>query len=113
MPLDQGLKPRQANAPYIALFDYNLAGWQEGMLTQFPPLSYVYQNPFFYRTDKQGRLELLGRLSLDAIPPEQRANRFMQVTGIAEDMKIIALQGSDDTEDIPSAWKSYKRLPWN
>lgn len=72
MPLDQRLQPRQANTPCLALFDYDLAGWQEdGMLTQFHPLSYVYLDPFFYRTDKQGRLEALGPFSLDAIPPEQ------------------------------------------
>jgi hypothetical protein len=70
--------------PYVALFDYDLADWQEDMLTQFPPLSYVYLNPFFYTTDKQGRLEVLGMFSLDAIPPEQWASHFMQVTRIVE-----------------------------
>jgi hypothetical protein len=71
MPLHQRLQPRQANTPYVALFDYTMSGWQEYMLTQYLPLSYIYLNPFFYTTDQQGRLEVLGLFSLDVIPPEQ------------------------------------------
>jgi hypothetical protein len=113
MPLNQRLQPRQANTPYVALFDYAMSGWQEDMLTQFLPLSSIYLDPFFYTTDQQGRLEVLGAFSLEVIPPEQWANRFKQITGIAENMKIIPFPGIDDAVNIPSLWKSYKRLPWN
>jgi len=113
MPLIQRLQPQQANTPYVALYDYDLVGWQENMMTQVPPLSYIYLTPFFYRTDKQGKLEVLGPFSLNTIPPEQWASRFKQVTGVAENTKIIPLPESDNTENIPSLWKSYKQLPWN
>lgn len=78
------------------------------MLTRSPPCAYLYLDLFFYTTDKQGRLEVLGAFSLDVIPPEQWASRFQQVTEIALDMKIIPLQESNTSPNIEALWRSYQ-----
>lgn len=69
----------------------------------------MYVKPFFYSTDKQGSLQVLCAFPVDSIPPQEWASRFKQVTGIAEDTKVIPLSSeSANTENIEALWKSYK-----
>jgi hypothetical protein len=108
-PLNQQLRARQVDLTYMVFFDPFLLAWHEDLPSCFPAEASVYVKPFFYRTDKQGRLQVLGTFPVDSIPPHEWASRFKQVTGIAENTKVILLpSGSTRTENIEALWKSYK-----
>jgi hypothetical protein len=91
-PLDQRLRARQVDLPYMVLFDPFLLAWHEDLPSCFLAEAYVYAKPFFYRSDTHGRLQVLGAFPVDSIPPHGWASRFKQVTGIAEDTRVIPLQ---------------------
>jgi hypothetical protein len=108
-PLGQRLRARQVDLTYMVLFDPFLLAWHEDIPSCFPAEAYVYVKPFFYHTDKQGRLQVLDAFTVDSIPPHEWASRFKQVTGIAEDTKVIPLPlESTSIENIEALWKSYK-----
>jgi hypothetical protein len=68
-PLNQQLRARQVDLTYMVLFDPFLLAWHEDLPSCFPAEAYVYVKPFFYRTDKQSRLQVLGASPVDSIPP--------------------------------------------
>ena len=70
-PLDQRLRARQVDLTYMVLFDPFLPTWHEDIPLCFPTEAYVYVKPFFYHTDKHGRLQVLGAFPVDSIPLQE------------------------------------------